>query len=164
MLALETPIIIHPQTFPYLAPVRIEIDLRTQTVTLSFGPAQVTADNVILGVQDYTKAEVQLRFPDLVRQVQLSNNMNMPDAAVMGVLMAFMAACEPIEQRLVETQHDQGGMATAPYQNGVTEWSLTSTFSPVGTRTLSLTPIGTKRDASVVRTQLPIQSLRPKDQ
>lgn len=136
MLKLQTEILLYPDVYQGLLPIRGEFDLRSQTVTLYLAPVQADANVIHIGVKDLTKDPVEWRFPDMVRRIDIRNNLAAPDEAVTALMASFTPFLEALEQYILAGQSDPGGLATSPYQVGVKEWDLACTFETVGSRTV----------------------------
>jgi len=70
----------------------------------------------------------------MIRTVTLQQNLANPDPAIEGMLSALATFLESIEQAIVITQFDPGGLATSTHQIGMTQWALNSTYEANGTR------------------------------
>lgn len=141
MIVLNTPIIIYPDTYDAQFFVRVEVELRSQTVTLYLAPARSTQQDIYLGVKETVDGELHMRFPELLRTVRIQQNMQNPDPVIQDLLKKYVAWLADVEQIIVDNQYDPGGMATSPYQNGTTQWSLESTWESNGGREVGIEDI-----------------------
>lgn len=138
MIVFETPLIIYPNEYNGQFFVRCEIEWRTQSVTLYLAPAQTDQQHIYLGVKETVDGVVQLRFPEMIRAVTITQNLDNPDPAIRLLFQKLVAFLEDAEKIVVENQHEPGGLATIPYQMGTTEWSLASTYTPTGGRDIGV--------------------------
>src|SRR5678815_3526485 len=128
MIKLVSPITIYPDVYDALFIVRCEFDLRSQTATLYLAPVQSDAEGIYLGRKEMAGETVLYRFPEMIRTVTLQQNLINPDPGIEGLLSAFATFLESIEQAVVITQTEPGGLATTTHQIGMTQWALNSTY------------------------------------
>jgi len=139
---LTTPITLGGTTYNALAIVRGAFDLQKQTLSADIALANVTSENVSLGVRDLTKTPIEVRFPPIVRGLTLAYDPTIaPTATLTALLSSFLTFLVGVETVLLDRKNDPGGLLSMPYQLGTSEYSLDGTIETLGTRTVLVTDL-----------------------
>jgi hypothetical protein len=139
VLKLDTAIIKAPQRYPDLIPLQVQIDTTAQKVTVVYGCASVTPAAVTTGTVDTTQPTPVLRRAPPVWSITFEpDDLSAPDPALTAVIEALLAVLEQFDPLVVDKQHDPGGIAAAPWQDGEELHDLACSFEAMGDRALTL--------------------------
>jgi hypothetical protein len=141
VLKLDKAIVKAPYTYKDLIPGRIEIDITAQQITILYGCATVTPQEVTSGTVDKTdpQAPPHFRRAPLVWSFTMEQkDLTAPDPGVTQFFEDLLALVEQVDPVVVAQQHDPGGIATAPWPDGEEAHPLDCTFEAIGDRALTV--------------------------
>lgn len=131
MIELNTPIIIYPDTYDAMIPVKFEVDFRNGVGQFILGLVKQTDGAILLGTETHTDTGVIFRHPETMYTITLAQNWAAPDPLLGLLMQSLVLWLENLDPTFVES------VAALVKQLGTREWSLAGHAVTLGARAVT---------------------------